>query len=117
MLLRSCRVCREMGVTFLGSFALYPQLCKAAEQGKSYFEGDNKCFVSAPALKASTVSVYMRFWILQQLDPDSRQYTSKGLRSESLTRRKLVLLTKINVWIQKLIRDASMFFFVVLFVT
>ncbi|CAG7889758.1 unnamed protein product [Brassica rapa] len=37
------RMCREMGVPFLGSVPLDPQLCKAAEQGKSCFEGDNKC--------------------------------------------------------------------------
>ena len=46
------RMCREMGVPFLGSVPLDPQLCKAAEQGKSCFEGDNKCSVSAPALKS-----------------------------------------------------------------
>ncbi|KFK39308.1 hypothetical protein AALP_AA3G227700 [Arabis alpina] len=45
------RMCREMGVPFLGKIPLDPQLCKAAEQGKSCFE-DNRCFVSAPALKS-----------------------------------------------------------------
>ncbi|EOA13622.1 hypothetical protein CARUB_v10026692mg [Capsella rubella] len=45
------RMCREMGVPFLGKVPLDPQLCKAAEQGKSCFE-DNKCSVSAPALKS-----------------------------------------------------------------
>ncbi|CAN8304872.1 unnamed protein product [Cochlearia groenlandica] len=45
------RMCREMGVAFLGKVPLDPQLCKAAEQGKSCFEG-NKCVVSAPALKS-----------------------------------------------------------------
>lgn len=46
------RMCREMGVPFLGKVPLDPQLCKAAEQGKSCFEGNNKCSVSAPALKS-----------------------------------------------------------------
>jgi len=45
------RMCREMGVPFLGKVPLDPQLCKAAEQGKSCFE-DNKCSVSAAALKS-----------------------------------------------------------------
>ncbi|CAN8270290.1 unnamed protein product [Cochlearia groenlandica] len=45
------RMCREMGVAFLGKVPLDPQLCKAAEQGKSCFEG-NKCVASAPALKS-----------------------------------------------------------------
>ncbi|KAL1203404.1 Cytosolic Fe-S cluster assembly factor NBP35 [Cardamine amara subsp. amara] len=45
------RMCKEMGVPFLGKVPLDPQLCKAAEQGKSCFE-DNKCSVSAPALKS-----------------------------------------------------------------
>lgn len=45
------RMCREMGVPFLGKVPLDPQLCKAAEQGKSCFEG-SKCSVSAPSLKS-----------------------------------------------------------------
>ncbi|BAB08742.1 nucleotide-binding protein [Arabidopsis thaliana] len=45
------RMCREMGVPFLGKVPMDPQLCKAAEQGKSCFE-DNKCLISAPALKS-----------------------------------------------------------------
>ncbi|CAL9241010.1 unnamed protein product [Arabidopsis halleri] len=45
------RMCQEMGVPFLGKVPLDPQLCRAAEQGKSCFE-DNKCSVSAPALKS-----------------------------------------------------------------
>ncbi|KAL0694492.1 hypothetical protein Bca4012_061672 [Brassica carinata] len=39
------------GVPFLGKVPLDPQLCRAAERGKSCFEG-NKCSVSAPALKS-----------------------------------------------------------------
>ncbi|KAL6288202.1 hypothetical protein ACE6H2_012592 [Prunus campanulata] len=44
------RMCREMGVPFLGKVPLDPQLCKAAEEGRSCFV-DQKCAVSAPALK------------------------------------------------------------------
>lgn len=44
------RMCREMGVPFLGKVPLDPQLCKAAEEGRSCF-ADQKCSVSAPALK------------------------------------------------------------------
>ncbi|ESQ28921.1 hypothetical protein EUTSA_v10024147mg, partial [Eutrema salsugineum] len=46
------RMCREMGVPFLGKVPLDPKLCRAAEQGKSCFEGSNKCSVSAPALQS-----------------------------------------------------------------
>ncbi|KAJ4899914.1 Cytosolic Fe-S cluster assembly factor NBP35 [Raphanus sativus] len=45
------RMCEELGVPFLGKVPLDPQLCRAAERGKSCFEG-NKCAVSAPALKS-----------------------------------------------------------------
>ncbi|CAH8362162.1 unnamed protein product [Eruca vesicaria subsp. sativa] len=45
------RMCEEMGVPFLGKVPLDPQLCRAAERGKSCFEA-NKCSVSAPALKS-----------------------------------------------------------------
>ncbi|KAM3713388.1 hypothetical protein ACB098_01G254000 [Castanea mollissima] len=44
------KMCREMDVPFLGKVPLDPQLCKAAEEGKSCFI-DKKCQVSAPALK------------------------------------------------------------------
>ncbi|KAM1130057.1 hypothetical protein ACFX19_045459 [Malus domestica] len=44
------RMCGEMGVAFLGKVPLDPQLCKAAEEGRSCFV-DQKCGVSAPALK------------------------------------------------------------------
>lgn len=44
-------MCKDMGVQFLGKVPLDPELCKAAEQGKSCFE-DNKCRVSAPSLRA-----------------------------------------------------------------
>uniref|UniRef100_A0A2P2JWF5 Cytosolic Fe-S cluster assembly factor NBP35 n=1 Tax=Rhizophora mucronata TaxID=61149 RepID=A0A2P2JWF5_RHIMU len=47
------RMCREMGVPFLGKVPLDPQLCKAAEEGRSCF-ADKKCGVSAPALKSIT---------------------------------------------------------------
>lgn len=45
------KMCQEMGVPFLGKVPLDPQLCKAAEEGRSCFE-DQKCWVSAPALKS-----------------------------------------------------------------
>ncbi|XP_021738168.1 cytosolic Fe-S cluster assembly factor NBP35-like [Chenopodium quinoa] len=45
------KMCQEMGVPFLGKVPLDPQLCKAAEEGKSCFE-DQKCTASAPALKS-----------------------------------------------------------------
>nr|POF06163.1 cytosolic fe-s cluster assembly factor nbp35 [Quercus suber] len=44
------KMCREMGVPFLGKVPLDPQLCKAAEEGRSCFI-DQKCGVSAPVLK------------------------------------------------------------------
>ncbi|WCJ28136.1 Cytosolic Fe-S cluster assembly factor NBP35 [Euphorbia peplus] len=43
------KMCREMDVPFLGKVPLDPQLCKAAEEGRSCF-ADQKCGVSAPAL-------------------------------------------------------------------
>jgi len=45
------KMCQEMGVPFLGKVPLDPQLCKAAEQGRSCFE-DQNCLVSARALKS-----------------------------------------------------------------
>ncbi|EYU44807.1 hypothetical protein ABFS82_08G006500 [Erythranthe guttata] len=45
------KMCRDMEVPFLGKVPLDPQLCKAAEEGRSCFV-DGKCKVSAPALKA-----------------------------------------------------------------
>ncbi|KAL0344094.1 UNVERIFIED_CONTAM: Glyceraldehyde-3-phosphate dehydrogenase, cytosolic [Sesamum angustifolium] len=45
------KMCKDMGVPFLGKIPLDPQLCKAAEEGRSCFD-DSKCQVSAPALKA-----------------------------------------------------------------
>ncbi|XP_059670012.1 cytosolic Fe-S cluster assembly factor NBP35 [Cornus florida] len=44
------KMCSDMGVPFLGKVPLDPQLCKAAEEGRSCFT-DNKCGVSAAALK------------------------------------------------------------------
>ncbi|KAF3444497.1 hypothetical protein FNV43_RR14189 [Rhamnella rubrinervis] len=45
------RMSKEMGVPFLGKVPLDPQLCKAAEEGRSCFIGPN-CMVSAAALKS-----------------------------------------------------------------
>lgn len=45
------RMCVEMGIPFLGKVPLDPQLCKAAEEGRSCF-ADQRCLVSAPALKS-----------------------------------------------------------------
>lgn len=44
------KMCNDMGVPFLGKVPLDPQLCRAAEEGRSCFE-DGKCRLSAPALK------------------------------------------------------------------
>jgi Mrp family chromosome partitioning ATPase len=45
------KMCNEMGVPFLGKVPMDPQLCKAAEEGRSCFV-DQKCSASAPALKS-----------------------------------------------------------------
>ncbi|XP_024962264.1 cytosolic Fe-S cluster assembly factor NBP35 [Cynara cardunculus var. scolymus] len=47
----AAKMCRDMGVPFLGKVPLDPKLCKAAEEGKSCFSGE-ECGVSAPALSA-----------------------------------------------------------------
>ncbi|OAY71793.1 cytosolic Fe-S cluster assembly factor NBP35 [Ananas comosus] len=44
------KMCGEMAVPFLGKVPMDPQLCRAAEEGRSCF-ADQKCSVSAPALK------------------------------------------------------------------
>ncbi|KAL6960471.1 cytosolic Fe-S cluster assembly factor nbp35 [Sarracenia purpurea var. burkii] len=44
------KMCSEMGVPFLGKVPLDPQLCKAAEEGRSCFD-DKKCGLSASALR------------------------------------------------------------------
>ncbi|KAG6467020.1 cytosolic Fe-S cluster assembly factor NBP35-like [Zingiber officinale] len=46
----AAKMCMEMGVPFLGKVPMDPQLCRAAEEGRSCFT-DQKCTVSAPALK------------------------------------------------------------------
>jgi len=46
----AAKMCNDMGVPFLGKVPLDPQLCKAAEDGRSCFS-DDKCQASAPALK------------------------------------------------------------------
>ncbi|CAD6243380.1 unnamed protein product [Miscanthus lutarioriparius] len=45
------KMCREMGVPFLGKVPMDLQLCKAAEEGRSCF-ADQKCSASAPALQS-----------------------------------------------------------------
>ena len=45
------KMCHEMGVPFLGKVPMDPQLCKAAEEGRSCFT-DQKCSASAEALKS-----------------------------------------------------------------
>lgn len=47
----AAKMCLEMDVPFLGKVPLDPQLCKAAEEGRSCFV-DQKCGLSAPALKS-----------------------------------------------------------------
>lgn len=44
------KMCKDMDVPFLGRVPMDPQLCRAAEEGRSCFE-DKKCITSAPALK------------------------------------------------------------------
>ena len=44
------RMCRELGVPFLGKVPMDPKLCKAAEEGRSCFAAED-CGTSAPALK------------------------------------------------------------------
>ncbi|KAL5713260.1 cytosolic Fe-S cluster assembly factor nbp35 [Ranunculus cassubicifolius] len=46
----AAKMCVEMGVPFLGKVPMDPQLCKAADEGRSCFT-DQKCGVSALALK------------------------------------------------------------------
>ncbi|KAA8531504.1 hypothetical protein F0562_006142 [Nyssa sinensis] len=46
----AAKMCNDMGVPFLGKVPLDPQLCKAAEEGRSCF-ADNKSGVSTLALK------------------------------------------------------------------
>ncbi|XP_043703745.1 cytosolic Fe-S cluster assembly factor NBP35-like [Telopea speciosissima] len=46
----AAKMCMEMDVPFLGMVPMDPQLCKAAEEGRSCF-ADKKCVASAPALK------------------------------------------------------------------
>ncbi|XP_074591794.1 cytosolic Fe-S cluster assembly factor NBP35 [Curcuma longa] len=46
----AAKMCMEMGVPFLGKVPMDPYLCRAAEEGRSCFT-DQKCTVSAPALK------------------------------------------------------------------
>ncbi|EHA8586290.1 cytosolic Fe-S cluster assembly factor NBP35 [Cocos nucifera] len=46
----AAKMCMEMGVPFLGKVPLDPQLCKAAEEGRSCF-ADQKCGTSAPSLR------------------------------------------------------------------
>lgn len=47
----AAKMCLEMDVPFLGKVPLDPQLCKAAEEGRSCFV-DQNCGLSAPALKS-----------------------------------------------------------------
>lgn len=46
----AAKMCMEMEVPFLGKVPMDPHLCRAAEEGRSCFT-DQKCIVSAPALK------------------------------------------------------------------
>ncbi|RWR96920.1 cytosolic Fe-S cluster assembly factor NBP35-like protein [Cinnamomum micranthum f. kanehirae] len=47
---RAKKMCMDMQVPFLDKVRMDPQLCKAAEEGHSYF-ADQKCSPSAPALR------------------------------------------------------------------
>jgi Mrp family chromosome partitioning ATPase len=55
------QMCSEVGVPFLGKVPLDPQLCKAAEQGRSCFI-DSNCGASAPALKTIIETLVATHW-------------------------------------------------------
>ncbi|KAF6164501.1 hypothetical protein GIB67_025327 [Kingdonia uniflora] len=55
----AAKMSMEMGIPFLGKIPMDPELCKAAEEGRSCF-ADKKCAASAPALKR----------IIEKLVPD-----------------------------------------------
>ncbi|KAG8482949.1 hypothetical protein CXB51_021882 [Gossypium anomalum] len=57
----AAKMCTEMGVPFLGKVPLDPQLCKAAEEGKSCFS-EQKCSISAPALKSIVEKLMAKYW-------------------------------------------------------
>ncbi|KAE8729681.1 Cytosolic Fe-S cluster assembly factor NBP35 [Hibiscus syriacus] len=57
----AAKMCSEMGVPFLGKVPLDPQLCRAAEEGKSCF-ADPKCGVSTPALKIIIEKLVTNYW-------------------------------------------------------
>jgi Mrp family chromosome partitioning ATPase len=59
------RMCSEMKVPFLGKVPLDPQLCKAAEEGRSCFT-DKDCIVSAAALQ-KTIDKMMETIGLQKI--------------------------------------------------
>ncbi|CAN1333165.1 Cytosolic Fe-S cluster assembly factor NBP35, partial [Linum perenne] len=66
-------MCREMGVPFLGKVPLDPQLCKAAEEGRSCFV-DRRCGVSAPALK----SIIEKLVKMKEWNEDELQHMENG---------------------------------------
>ncbi|KAM7278535.1 hypothetical protein ACFE04_005669 [Oxalis oulophora] len=57
----AAKMCSQVGVPFLGKVPLDPQLCKAAEEGKSCFI-DSKCGSSAPALKSIIDTLVASHW-------------------------------------------------------
>ncbi|XVF16255.1 hypothetical protein REPUB_Repub10bG0015800 [Reevesia pubescens] len=57
----AAKMCMEMGVPFLGKVPLDSQLCMAAEEGKSCF-AEQKCRVSAPALKNILEKLMANYW-------------------------------------------------------
>ncbi|CAN1271026.1 Cytosolic Fe-S cluster assembly factor NBP35 [Linum perenne] len=66
-------MCREMGVPFLGKVPLDPQLCKAAEEGRSCF-ADQRCSISAPALK----SIIEKLVKAKQWNEEESQHIENG---------------------------------------
>ncbi|KAJ6399837.1 hypothetical protein OIU84_015488 [Salix udensis] len=64
------QMCQEMGVPFLGKLPLDPQLCKVAEEGRSFF-ADQKCGVSAPVLK----SIIEKLLVMNQWREELQQVT------------------------------------------
>ncbi|KAK8687136.1 hypothetical protein V6N13_085968 [Hibiscus sabdariffa] len=78
----AAKMCTEMGVPFLGKVPLDPQLCKAAEEGKSCF-AEQKCRTSAPALKNIVEKLMMNYWHeemsqVNQLKAELEQTTDHG---------------------------------------
>ncbi|XP_043697822.1 cytosolic Fe-S cluster assembly factor NBP35 [Telopea speciosissima] len=63
----AAKMCKEMEVPFLGKVPMDPQLCKAAEEGRSCFT-DQKCLASAPALKKIIEKIVANYTVETSMD-------------------------------------------------